>query len=131
MSEVYCNLRLLSFRALLMNDDDEVSIKLGKNITDLPALMHSKIQPAVILIALRNCQKKWKPPPRDKKSKVSARICNSVLNAMEKMIEPSFENLPKLLTHRNILIHVGVRVLMLENTCCWRNSNVTCLDAMA
>jgi len=76
-------------------------------------------------------EKRWKPPPKVKKSRVSATICNSVLNAIESMIQPSFDNLPKLLKSRNVLIHVNVRTEMLENSCCWKNSNVTCLDAMA
>lgn len=131
MSDVYCNLKLLSFRALITDDEDEVAMKLVENLTDQPALKHSKLQPAMILIALRNCQKRWKPPPKVKKSRVSATICNSVLNAIESMIQPSFDNLPKLQKSRNVLIHVDVRTEMLENSCCWKNSNVTCLDAMA
>ena len=92
MSEVYGNLRVLASRGLIKNDEDEVSKKLVRNLTDLPALMHSKIQPAVILNFYLNCQNHWRPPIKDKKgSKPTEEVCDTVLRAMEQMIRPSFD----------------------------------------
>lgn len=131
MPEVYGNLRLLASRGLIKHDEDEVSKKLMRNLTDLPALMHSKIQPAVILIFYLNCQNRWKPPIKDKKGvKPTDEVCESVLRAMEQMIRPSFDNLPRIQKERRIFIYVKVRDNLLEETC-WRNANVTYMDAMA
>jgi len=108
---------------------DEVSKALVRNITDSSALLLSKIQPATILTFYLNCKNRWKRPAKRRRVKPTKEVCASVLQAMQQMIRPSYDNLPRIQNGRQIVVYVDVRNDILVQPC-YKNANLSCMDAM-